>query len=71
MARVSFSYGDNDLALIEAARADGARVMEAAGSTTRRKGMTLATPLNLAEYDRLVSHDDGQGACLSPNLWAG
>lgn len=33
VARVTFSYGDNDRALIAAMRDDGARVMEAAGAT--------------------------------------
>jgi choline dehydrogenase-like flavoprotein len=32
IAHVRFSYGDNDRALIEGIRADGARVMEAAGA---------------------------------------
>lgn len=33
VARVTFSYGDNDRALIDAAKADGARIMDAAGAT--------------------------------------
>lgn len=33
VGHVTFSYGDNDRALIDAMRADGARVMEAAGAT--------------------------------------
>src|SRR5687767_14563352 len=33
VAHVTFSYGENDRALIEAMRRDGARVMEAAGAT--------------------------------------
>jgi choline dehydrogenase-like flavoprotein len=32
VARVTFSYGDNDRALIAAMREDGARIMEAAGA---------------------------------------
>jgi choline dehydrogenase-like flavoprotein len=33
VARVTFSYGDNDKALIEAVKADASRVMDAAGAT--------------------------------------
>jgi choline dehydrogenase-like flavoprotein len=33
VARVTFSYGDNDRVLIDAIRQDGARIMEAAGAT--------------------------------------
>jgi choline dehydrogenase-like flavoprotein len=32
VARVTFSYGDNDRALIDAMRADGERIMDAAGA---------------------------------------